>query len=81
MHIGTRDLVQVYFAFKKWPLTAEWEMSKMSEKDVSDAEPRLVRLCYKYKFDDKFREPCDECLDSIEAKCNEILGNSTNIKY
>jgi Trm5-related predicted tRNA methylase len=47
----------------------------MSEKDASDVEPGLVRLCYKYKFEDEFREPSDGWLDYIEAKCNEILGN------
>jgi hypothetical protein len=50
-------------------------MPKMTEKDASDAESRLIRLRYKYKFEDEFGEPCDEWLDCIEAKCNEILGN------
>jgi hypothetical protein len=72
-HIGTRDLVQEYLAFKTWPLRAECEMSKMTEKDASDTEPRLIRLCYKYKYEDEFGEPCDEWLDSIEVKCNEIV--------
>ena len=31
-HIGIRDLVQEFLAFKTWPLGAEWEMSKMSKK-------------------------------------------------
>jgi hypothetical protein len=47
----------------------------MFEKDASDAEPRLIRLRYKYKFEDKFGEPSDRWLDYVEAKCNEILGN------
>jgi hypothetical protein len=34
----------------------------------------LIRLHYKYKFEDEFGEPCDEWLDAIEDKCNEILG-------
>lgn len=55
-HIGIRDLVQVFLAFKTWPLGAEWEMSKMS-KNALDAEPRLIRLRYKYTFDDEFGEP------------------------
>lgn len=50
-------------------------MSKKSEKDVSGAKPGLVRIRYKYKYEDEFGEPCDEWVDSIEAKCNEILGN------
>jgi hypothetical protein len=47
----------------------------MYEKDILDAEPGLVRLHYKYKFKEEFGEPCDEWLDFIEGKCNEILGN------
>jgi hypothetical protein len=43
----------------------------MSEKDTSDTKPGLVRLRYNYKFG----EPCDEWLDSIDEKCDEILGN------
>jgi hypothetical protein len=50
-------------------------MPKIFEKDASDAKPRLVRLRYKYKYEDKFGEPSDGWLDYIEAKCNEILGN------
>jgi hypothetical protein len=53
-HIGTRDLVQEFLAFKTWPLAVEWEMRKMSEGDASDAELGLVRLCYKYIFKDEF---------------------------
>jgi hypothetical protein len=49
-HIRTRDLVQEYLAFKTWPLMAEWKMPKMTEKDALDAEPRVIRLYYKYKF-------------------------------
>jgi hypothetical protein len=70
-----RDLVQEFLAFKTWSLAAEWEMSKMSEKDASDVEPRLVRLRYKCKFKDEYGEPSDEWLDCIEAKCNETVGN------
>ena len=54
-HVGTRDLVQEYLAFKTWPLRL-WQMPKMSKKDASDVEPGLVRLHYKYKFEDEFRE-------------------------
>jgi hypothetical protein len=74
-HIRMRDLVQEYLVFKTWPLGAEWDIPKMTEKDASDAEPRPVRLRYKYKFKDEFGEPCDDWLDSIETKCNEIRGN------
>jgi hypothetical protein len=47
----------------------------MSEKDASTAEPRLIRLLYKYKFEDEFGEPINRWLDYIEMKYNEILGN------
>jgi hypothetical protein len=50
-------------------------MPKMSEKNASDVEPGLVRLRYKYKFEDEFGEPSDRWLDYIGVKCNEILGN------
>jgi hypothetical protein len=50
-------------------------MLEMLKKYASDAEPGLVRLRYKYKFEDEFGEPSDGWLDYVEAKCNEILGN------
>jgi hypothetical protein len=56
-------------------LAAEWDMQKVSEADASDAEPRLIRIRYKYRFEDDFGEPSDGWLDYVEAKCNEILGN------
>jgi hypothetical protein len=37
----------------------------------------LVRLPYHFKFKKHFKEPCQEWLDTIEAMCNEILGNYT----
>jgi hypothetical protein len=50
-------------------------MPKVSEGDASDAEPGLVRLWYKYRFEDEFGEPSDGWLDYVEARCNEVLGN------
>jgi hypothetical protein len=47
----------------------------MSEKDASDADPGLVRLCYNYKFEDEFGEPSNGWLDYVETRCNKILGN------
>jgi hypothetical protein len=47
----------------------------MSKKDALVVEPRLTRFRYRYKFEDKFREPSDGWLDYIEAKCNETLVN------
>jgi hypothetical protein len=69
-YIGTRDLVQEFLASKAWPLAAEWDVSKVSEGDVSDIEPALVRLQYKYRFEDEFEEPSDSWLDYVEVRCN-----------
>jgi hypothetical protein len=79
-HIGTRDIVQKFLAFKTWPLGAEWEMPKMSEKDALNMEPGLIRLHYKYKFKDGVGEPSDGWLDYVEVKCNEILGNYSKLE-
>jgi hypothetical protein len=49
-HIWTRHLVQEYLVFKTWPLRAKWEMPKMTEKEASDPEPRLIKLCYNTSF-------------------------------
>lgn len=77
-HVETRDLVQEYLAFKTWLLRAELEIPKMTEKDASDAKPGLIRLRYKYKFEDEFGEPCDEWLDSIEASAMRFLATIAN---
>jgi hypothetical protein len=74
-YIGMRDLVQEFLTFKTWPLATEWDMPKLFEGDASDAEPRLIRLLYKYRFGYEFKEPNYDWLDHVEAKCNEILGN------
>jgi hypothetical protein len=78
-HIGTRDLVQEFLAFRIFPTFKEWDMPKLKgEKKKKE----LVRLpCY-YKFKKHFKEPCQEWLDTIEVMCNEILGNySKNFEY
>jgi broad specificity phosphatase PhoE len=59
-HIGTRDLVQEFLAFKVFPTMREWAMPKLEGKK----EGELIRLPYHYKW-----------LDTIEVMCNEILGN------
>jgi hypothetical protein len=79
-HIGTRDLVQEFLAFKTWPLGVEWEMSKMFEKDASDVESRLIRLHYNYKFESEFGEHSGGWLDYVEAKHNEMFGNYSKPK-
>jgi hypothetical protein len=71
-HIGTRDLVQEFLAFRVFPTLKEWEMPKLKgEKKKGE----LVRLPYYYKFKKHFKTPCQEWLDTIEIMCNEILGN------
>jgi hypothetical protein len=71
-HIGTRDLVQEFLAFKVFPSLKEWEMPKLKGKKK---EGELVRLPYYFKFKKYFKTPCQEWLDTIEVMCNEILGN------
>jgi hypothetical protein len=71
-HIGTRDLVQEFLAFRVFPTLKEWEMPKLKgEKKKGE----FVRLPYHYKFKKHFNVPCQEWLDTIEVMCNEILGN------
>jgi hypothetical protein len=71
-HIGTRDLVQEFLAFRVFPTLKEWDMPKLKgEKKKKE----LVRLPYYYKFKKHFKEPCQEWLDTIEVMCNKILGN------
>jgi hypothetical protein len=71
-HIGTRNLVQEFLAFKVFPTMKEWAMPKLEGKKK---EGELIRLPYHYKFKRHFKVPCQEWLDTIEVMCNEILGN------
>jgi hypothetical protein len=71
-HIGTRDLVQEFLAFRVFPTLREWEMPKL-EGEKKKGE--LVRLPYHFKFKKYFKKPCQEWLDTVEVMCNEILGN------
>jgi hypothetical protein len=51
-HIGTRDLVQEFLAFKIFPTMKEWAMPKLEgEKKAGE----LVRLPYHYKFKKYFK--------------------------
>jgi hypothetical protein len=70
--IGTRDLVQEHIAFRVWPLAEKWEMPKETIKETD--EGGLVRLKYTFKYEDKFVEPDDDWLKSIEAISDELLG-------
>jgi hypothetical protein len=70
--IGTRDLVQEHIAFRVCPLVEKWEMPKETVKEPD--ESGLVRLKYTFKYGDKFVEPDDDWLKSIEAISDELLG-------
>jgi hypothetical protein len=70
--IGTRDLVQEHIAFRIWPLVEKWEMSKETVRETD--EGGLVRLKYTFQYGDKFVEPDDDWLKSIEAITDELLG-------
>jgi hypothetical protein len=37
--------------------------------------PWEVLSHYRFKFQKRFKEPCNELLELIETMCNEILGN------
>jgi hypothetical protein len=70
--IGTRDLIQEHIAFRVWPLADNWEMPKETVKETD--EGGLVRLKYTFKYGDKFVEPDDDWLKSIETISDELLG-------
>jgi hypothetical protein len=70
--IGTRDLVQEHIAFRVWPLVEKWEMPKETVRETD--EGGLVRLKYTFQYGDKFVEPDDDWLKSIEAISDELLG-------
>jgi hypothetical protein len=70
--IGTRDLIQEHIAFRVWPLADNWEMPKETVKETY--EGGLVRLKYTFKYGDKFVEPDDDWLKSIETISDELLG-------
>jgi hypothetical protein len=70
--IGTRDLVQEHIAFRVWPLAEKWEMPQETKKEADKGG--LIRLKYTFKFGDKFVEPDDDWLKSIENLSDELLG-------
>jgi hypothetical protein len=73
--IGTRDLMQEHIAFRVWPLADNWEMPKEVVKETD--EGGLIRLKYTFKYGDKFVEPDDDWLKSIENVSDELLGAYT----
>jgi hypothetical protein len=70
--VGTRDLVQEHIAFRIRPLVEKWEMPKETVRETD--EGGLVRLKYTFQYGDKFVEPDDVWLKSIEAISDELLG-------
>jgi hypothetical protein len=73
-HISTWDLVQDYLANKTFPTSGGWGMPKRKDERKTF---ELVRLPYRFKFQNTFSGPCAEWLEMIETMCNEILGNYT----
>jgi hypothetical protein len=47
----------------------------MSKNKEEGKKYELVWLPYRFKFQKRFKEPCNEWLELIETMCNEILGN------
>jgi hypothetical protein len=72
--ISTRDLVQQYLGNKTFPTSSSWGMSKKKE---GGKKYELVRLPFRFNFEEQFKKPCTEWLEMIETMCNEILGNYT----
>jgi hypothetical protein len=70
--IGTRDLIQEHIAFRVWPLAEKWEMPKETVSEPNKGG--LVRLKFTFKYGDKFVEPDDGWLKSIEAISDELVG-------
>jgi hypothetical protein len=73
--IDTRDLVQEHIAYRVWPLVNESEMPK--EASTGSSQGGLVYLKYTFRYRDRFGEPNDERLRSIEATSDELLGAYT----
>jgi hypothetical protein len=70
--IGTRDIIQEHIAYRIWPLVENWDMSK--DTIAESTEGGLVRLKYTIRFRDRFDEPNDDWLKSIEAISDELLA-------
>jgi hypothetical protein len=71
-YIGTRDIIQEHIAVRVWPLVESWDMPK--DTTTESTEGGLVRLKYTFRFRDRFNEPNDDWLKSIEAISDELLG-------
>jgi hypothetical protein len=70
--IGTRDIIQEYIEYRICPLVEYWDMSK--DTTAESTKGGLVQLKYTFRFRDRFDEPNDDWLKSIEAISDELLG-------
>jgi hypothetical protein len=70
--ISTRDIVQEHIAYRVWQLVENWDMPK--DTTAESTEGGLIRLKYTFRFRDRFDEPNDDWLKSIEAISDELLG-------
>jgi hypothetical protein len=70
--ISIRDIVQEHIAYRVWPLVENWDMPK--DTTAESTEGGLIRLKYTFRFRDRFDEPNDDWLKSIEAISDELLG-------
>jgi hypothetical protein len=62
------------FGNKTFSTSGGWGMPKRKDEEKKF---ELVRLPYRFKFQNTFSGPCAEWLEMIETMCNEILGNYT----
>jgi hypothetical protein len=66
--------VQEYLANKTFPTSGGWGMPKRKDEGKNF---ELVRLPYRFKFQNTFSGPCTKWLEMIETMCNDIHGNYT----
>jgi hypothetical protein len=69
--IGTRDLIREHIAYRVWPLVDNWEMPK--EYAVGSSEGGLICFKYTFRYRDRFDEPNDDWLKSIEATSDKLI--------
>jgi hypothetical protein len=66
--------VQEYLTHKTFPTLGWWGMPKKKDEG---RKFELVRLPYRFKFQNSFSGPYAEWPEMTETMCNEILGNYT----
>jgi hypothetical protein len=59
--------MQEHIAFRVWPLADNWEMPQETVKEPDEDK-------FTFKYGDKFVEPDDDWLKSIETVSDELLG-------